>query len=46
MRNAYVKLCENEILKDEHKIVVEKGLTHALKFARNFKFEWIKISIS
>lgn len=40
---AYEKLCENGVLKDENKIVTNKGLTHALEFTKFFKVEWIKI---
>lgn len=30
------------ITKGEHIHVIEKGLTHALKFPRVFRVEWIK----
>ena len=43
LRATYDKLCENEKLKEYNKIVVEKGLTHALNFPRNYKIEWIKV---
>ena len=34
---AYEKLCNNGVLKDEYKISFEKGLTHALGFPKCFK---------
>ena len=43
LRSAYDKLCDNGRLKDEHKVLVEKGLTLALNFPKVFKLEWIKI---
>ena len=43
IREYYEKLCDNGILRDEHKIVIEKRLTHALGFPKVFKVEWIKI---
>lgn len=46
MREAYEKLCNEGILKDEFKVVERKGLTRALEFPRNFKIKWIKIIIS
>lgn len=32
LREAYGKLCDNGVLKEEYKIVKWKGLTHALAF--------------
>jgi len=46
MREAYDRLCENEVLKEEYKIVETKGLTHALEYPTIFKTEWIKIVLS
>ena len=43
---AYEKLCDNEILKDEFQIVENKGLTNALVFPIAFKTEWIRIALS
>ena len=43
---AYEKLCENDILKEEFKIVERKGLTHAPDFPTMFKIEWIGIILS
>ena len=36
---AYEKLCENGVLKEEYKIIEKKGLTHALDFSTVFKTE-------
>lgn len=46
IKEAYEKLCNGGILKDEFKIVERKGLTRALEFPRNFKIEWIKVILS
>ena len=46
LTSAYEKLCVDGRLKDEHKHVAEKGLTHALDFPRVFKIDWIKIVLS
>ena len=46
IRQAYEKLCENRVLKEEFKIVERKGLTRALDFPTVFKTEWIKIVLS
>ena len=43
LRNAYDKLCENGMLKDENKIMTEKGLTCAPAFSKVFNVEWINI---
>lgn len=43
IRESYTKLCANEVLKDEFKIVKAKDLTHALEFLNVFRAEWIKI---
>lgn len=37
IHQAYEKLCENGVLKDEFKVVERKGLTHALDFPIGFK---------
>ena len=37
IREVYDRLCENEVLKDEYKIVEMKGLTRALYFPTIFK---------
>ena len=39
IRQAYEKICENGVLKDEYKIIERKGLTHALEFPTVFKTE-------
>ena len=41
--NAYDKLCENKILKDEFSIIERKGLTKSLEFPIIFKVEWVRI---
>ena len=46
IRQAYEKICENGVLKDEYKIIERKGLTHALEFSIIFKTKWIKIILS
>lgn len=43
LRNAYNRLCENGVLKEENKVVSKKRLTHALAFPKVFKVEWMKI---
>jgi hypothetical protein len=43
LREAYAKLCENEILKEDFKVTESEKLTHALAFPQNFKTEWIKV---
>ena len=44
--NAFDKLCDKGILKDEFSIVKKKGLTKALVFPIFFKSEWICIVVS
>ena len=44
--NAFDKLCDKGILKDEFSIVEKKGLTNALVFSIIFKTEWIHIVLS
>ena len=44
--NAFDKLCDKGILKDEFSIVEKKGLTKALVFPIVFKTEWICIVLS
>lgn len=46
LREAYDKLCENGVLKDEFSIVERKGLTRALEFPTVFKTEWVKLVLS
>lgn len=46
LREAYDKLGNNGVLKDEHQKVIERGLVCALDFLRNFKVQWIKIVLS
>ena len=46
LRDAYDKLCDNGVLKEEYNIVEKKGLTRALDFLTTFKMEWIKIVLS
>ena len=46
IREAYDKLCVDEVLKDEYKIVETKGLTRALEFLTIFKIEWIRLVLS
>ena len=43
---AYDKLCDNGILKDEFLVIEKKGLTNALVFPTVFKTEWIRIVLS
>ena len=37
LREAYDRLCDNGVLKEEYQIVGKKGLTHALNFPTVFK---------
>ena len=46
LRDAFNKLCDNGVLKEEFSIVEKKGLTRALYFPTTFKIEWIKIILS
>ena len=46
IRDAYDRLCENGVLKDEYKIVETKGLTRALEFPIIFKIECITLVLS
>ena len=46
IREAYNKLCDNGVLKEEFNIFEKKGLTHALEFPTIFKMEWIKLVLS
>lgn len=46
IRDAYKKLCDNGVLREEYKIVERKGLNHALDFPQVFKTEWIQIFLS
>ena len=43
IREAYNKLCNNGVLKEEYNIVEKKGLTCALDFPTVFKMEWIRL---
>ena len=44
--NAFHKLCDKGILKDEFSIVEKKGLTNALVFPLVFKTEWVHVVLS
>ena len=46
VREAYGKLYDNGVLKEEFKIVERKGLTRALDFPNVFKTKWIRIVLS
>ena len=46
LRDAYDKLCDNGVLKEEYNIVEKKGLMWALDFPTTFKNKWIKIILS
>ena len=46
IRKEYERLCENDVIKEEYKIVEKKGLTQALDFLNVFKIEWIRIVLS
>lgn len=46
IREAFGKLYEDSVLKDEFKIVKRKGLTHDLVFLQVFKTKWINIVLS
>lgn len=46
IRQAYEKLYENGVLREEFKIVEKKGLTQALDFLNVFKTRWIRIVLS
>ena len=46
IREAYKKLYENGVLKEQFKIVERKGLMCALYFLTIFKTKWIKIVLS
>ena len=46
IKEAYDRLCENGVLKEESKIIEKKGLTCALDFPSVFKIEWIQIVLS
>ena len=46
LRESYNKLCKNVVLKYKFKHLADKGLTHALDFLQDFKFEWIKVVLS
>ena len=45
IRDLFVKICVDGVLKEENKILERKGLTHALDFPNVFKIEWIKIVV-
>ena len=45
IREAYDRLFDNGILKEEFKIVERKGLTQSLDFLNVFKTEWIGICL-
>ena len=46
IRDAYDRLCENGVLKEEYQIAKKRGLTRALEFPTIFKTEWIRIVLS
>ena len=46
IKEAYDRLCENRVLKDDYKIVEMTGLTHSLDFPIIFKIEWIRIVLN
>lgn len=46
LQETYKKLCVDETLKDEHKHLETKGITHVLHFLKVFKVEWIHIVLS
>ena len=46
IRQAYDRLCDNRVLKEEFNIVERRGLTCALNFPMAFKTNWIKIVLS
>lgn len=46
IHDAYKKLCDNGVLREECKIVEWKGLNHTLDFPQVFKIEWIRILLS
>ena len=43
---AYNKLCDNRVLKEDFNIVERKGLTRTLDFPTIFKMEWIRLVLS
>lgn len=43
IRESYQKLCKNDVLKEDNKIIEQKGLTCALYFPQVLKMEWINI---
>ena len=46
IREAYNRLYDNGVLKEEFKIIEKKGLSQALDFPNVFKIEWIMIVLS
>ena len=46
LRKSYRKLCVDGVLKADFKHLADKGLTYALDFPPDFKFEWIKVVLS
>ena len=46
IRDAYKKLCDNRVLREEYKIIEHKGLNRAPDFPQVFKIEWIGIILS
>ena len=42
---AYKKLCENGVLKEEFQIVEKKGLNSGIDFPTIFRTEWIRIEL-
>lgn len=46
IRDAYNKLYDNGVLREEYKIIEQKGLNCALDFLQVFKTKWIRIILS
>ena len=43
LREAYERLCDNGVLKEEYQIVERKGLTHALDFPQRLRLNGSKL---
>ena len=46
IRDVYGKFYENDVLKEEFKVLERKGLACALDFPNMFKTKWINIVLS
>ena len=46
IRDAYSKVCDNGVLRDENKIIELKGLKCTPDFLQMFKTKWIFIVLS